>query len=339
MPGSILGAGASVASASMQADAANHATDTQLQMYQQTRSDLMPYMSAGIAPVNNLSSLLGYGGAPNTGGVSGYNSSTSALPTYNPGAPYTSPTPTAAGIGQAITGGVSALGPNGQPNITPGVNGAPATGTWPDGTPITPTQMTYIRGLGTPTGQSGLPGYSAGVTNSGLPVSGSNVTGPTQQTGAVGASLSALNGYNPSATGNPMLDALRNYPGYQFAQQEGVNALDRSAASKGLVLSGGQLRAVTQYGQGLADQLFPQYFNQNLQLSQLGEDAAARVGNAGSNAASGAASSMMAAGTANASGIAGAANQIGSRLPSWDPFGSNGTGSTGQTSGPDFGWT
>lgn len=41
-------------------------------------------------------------------------------------------------------------------------------------------------------------------------------------------------------------------PGYQFRKQEGVNALDASAAARGRLQSGAQDRAVTRYGQDYA---------------------------------------------------------------------------------------
>jgi len=50
-------------------------------------------------------------------------------------------------------------------------------------------------------------------------------------------------------------------PSYSFRQQEGINALDRSAASRGRVLSGAQDRAVTRYGSNLASQEFGNVFN------------------------------------------------------------------------------
>jgi len=50
-------------------------------------------------------------------------------------------------------------------------------------------------------------------------------------------------------------------PGYDFRMQEGVNALDRSAASRGRVLSGAQDRAVTRYGSDLASQEYGNAFN------------------------------------------------------------------------------
>ena len=50
-------------------------------------------------------------------------------------------------------------------------------------------------------------------------------------------------------------------PSYEFRQQEGINALDRSAASRGRVLSGAQDRAVTRYASDLASQEYGNAFN------------------------------------------------------------------------------
>lgn len=49
-------------------------------------------------------------------------------------------------------------------------------------------------------------------------------------------------------------------PSYEFRQQEGINALDRSAASRGRLLSGGQDRAVTRYASDLASQEYGNAF-------------------------------------------------------------------------------
>lgn len=107
-----------------------------------------------------------------------------------------------------------------------------------------------------------------------------------------------------------MMSALQNYPGYQFTQQQGQQALDRSEAAKGQLLSGGQLKDTAAYNQGLASQLFQQYFGNNYQLASLGENAGAQTGNYGAQAASGAANAQMAGGAAAASGIVGANNAI-----------------------------
>jgi hypothetical protein len=50
-------------------------------------------------------------------------------------------------------------------------------------------------------------------------------------------------------------------PGYAFRLQEGLKALDRSAAARGGLLSGATLRGAQRYGQDLASQEFTNAFN------------------------------------------------------------------------------
>jgi hypothetical protein len=57
-------------------------------------------------------------------------------------------------------------------------------------------------------------------------------------------------------------------PAYEFRMEEGVNALDRSAASRGRLLSGAQDRAVTRYGSNLASQEYTNAFNRQLATYQ-----------------------------------------------------------------------
>ena len=62
-------------------------------------------------------------------------------------------------------------------------------------------------------------------------------------------------------------------PGYQFRLAEGQKALERSAASKGKLLSGGSLKAATRYGQDYAtndyDNFLRRYYNRaNFQQQQ-----------------------------------------------------------------------
>lgn len=70
------------------------------------------------------------------------------------------------------------------------------------------------------------------------------------------------------ATGNAAAtSAFQSSPGYQFQLGQGLQALDRSAAAKGLLGSGNALTAAEQYGQGLANQ---DYGNWLGRLSGLG---------------------------------------------------------------------
>lgn len=57
------------------------------------------------------------------------------------------------------------------------------------------------------------------------------------------------------------MDQFQQDPGYAFRLSEGLKALDRSAAARGGLLSGNQLRGVTQFGQDLASQEYTNAFN------------------------------------------------------------------------------
>jgi hypothetical protein len=60
-------------------------------------------------------------------------------------------------------------------------------------------------------------------------------------------------------------------PGYTFQVQQGVNALDRSAASRGMVNSGAQQQAITNYGQQMGNTAYQNWINQLEYLAGAGE--------------------------------------------------------------------
>jgi hypothetical protein len=59
----------------------------------------------------------------------------------------------------------------------------------------------------------------------------------------------------------PSLSDLQMDPGYAFRLQQGTAALDRSAAARGGVTSGGNIKAQTDYAQGSASQEYQNAFN------------------------------------------------------------------------------
>jgi hypothetical protein len=108
-------------------------------------------------------------------------------------------------------------------------------------------------------------------------------------------------------------------PGYAFRMSEGMKALDRTAASRGGLLSGATLRGATRFGQDMASQEYTNAFNryQTNRANQLnplqslmgaGQTAAGNVGNAGQNYATNAGNAYMNAANARASGYVGSAN-------------------------------
>jgi hypothetical protein len=59
--------------------------------------------------------------------------------------------------------------------------------------------------------------------------------------------------------------AFQNYldsTGYNFQLGQGVNAVNQSAAARGLLHSGATLKALTNYGQNMGKSYFSQYLNQ-----------------------------------------------------------------------------
>lgn len=56
-------------------------------------------------------------------------------------------------------------------------------------------------------------------------------------------------------------EALAGVPGYQFAQEQGLDALNRRANSRGMLASGNNTQDILKFSQGLADQNYFNYLN------------------------------------------------------------------------------
>lgn len=145
---------------------------------------------------------------------------------------------------------------------------------------------------------------------------------PFVQTGTGALSqLANLWGIGPGGTagGGPnaaaAMSQLTQFPGYQFGLSQGIQGLDRSAASRGLTLSGAQLKGAQQYGTDYAmQQAWQPYVSQLNTLSSLGENAAAMTGNAGAAAAQAAGGYQAGAGIAQAGGQVQTSNILGQAL-------------------------
>jgi hypothetical protein len=110
-------------------------------------------------------------------------------------------------------------------------------------------------------------------------------------------------------------------PGYAFRMSEGLKALDRQAAARGGLISGGALKASQRYGQDLASQEYMNAFNryQTNRANQLqpleslmgrSQTAAQLLGTAGQNYASGAGQALQNVGMAKGSAYVGGANTL-----------------------------
>jgi len=89
--------------------------------------------------------------------------------------------------------------------------------------------------------------------------------------------MGALNGGDYSS--------FKQSPDYQFSLGQGLQALDRSAAARGSLYSGGHSADVLNYATGLADQNYNSYYGKLQQLAGMGQGAAANLGSIGANQA------------------------------------------------------
>lgn len=305
MIGSLIGAGASIAGSLIQGDAATSAAQTQAQaaqaaaqeqlqaaqlaantslsIYGSTKASLSPYTNTGTAALNQLAMLYG-------------------LPVYT--------TPSAASQTPVVPGlngpsSAAALGGSGPFGSLAGGTGAASNltgrGTAGGQGATTAQQIAELAALGGPgaiqkylaanaslTPDQQLAGLKQLIASEPRISAAFNqwlntpMTTPGTDTGVPTPAVAGTGIPNTAA----MFTALENFPGYQFGLQQGQAALDRSAASQGLLLSGAQLQAAQEFGTNYGlQQGWAPYISQLNALSGLGENAAAGAGNAGTAAA------------------------------------------------------
>jgi len=133
--------------------------------------------------------------------------------------------------------------------------------------------------------------------------------------------LQALLGIGPGGAGG-MQSTLAATPGYQFAFQQGEDALTNSLAARG-VGGGNAAKAIAGYGQGLASQTYQQQIANLLGLTGIGESAAAQQGSFGTSTGNSLASLLTGSGNAQAAGIIGQGNALAGGINSLGQAGLN----------------
>lgn len=113
--------------------------------------------------------------------------------------------------------------------------------------------------------------------------------------------------------GDP-LTALQSAPGYQFRLGEGMKALERSAAARGTLLTGGTLKGLNRFAQDYASNEYQNRYNQLFGLAGLGQNAAGAQAGANSAYATNAGDLQTQIGNAQAAGTVGGANALNQAL-------------------------
>jgi hypothetical protein len=115
--------------------------------------------------------------------------------------------------------------------------------------------------------------------------------------------------------------SVQNDPGYQWAQQQGQQGIERWLAAKGLTNSGRALKAASQFNTGNATKFFNDAFTRNMQGNQQqfnmlqapvgwGQASANQTGAAGQAMASTVGNNLIGAGDAQAAGRIGGWNAL-----------------------------
>ena len=119
------------------------------------------------------------------------------------------------------------------------------------------------------------------------------------------------------------MDQYKQDPGYAFRLAEGQKALERTAAARGGLISGGALKAAERFGQDMGSQEYTNAFNRYqteraarlnpLQsLTGMAQTTANTLGTTGANMASNVGNAYQSAANARSSGYVGGANALSS---------------------------
>lgn len=234
--GGAIGSNAANEAARLQAEALNRGIDLQTAQWLQQQGNLAPYLQAGQQGLSQLQQLAGREQPGLPGATPAFTNAGVPLPSVMPGW-----TPqTYGGYTPGATPEASQYGYQGPQ--APGAEGyrwTPGQGPSAADYRYTPGQTPDAAGYGWTPGQAPSAAqyrYTAGAV--------------------------------PTLSGKEL---LANDPGVQFRQDEARKALEGSAAARGDLLSGGNLKALQSRSQDLASQEYGQAWNRASQQAQLRE--------------------------------------------------------------------
>ena len=264
-----------------QADSADRAAELQREQFERGVELQEPFRQGGLQGQNRLMTLLGLGGTAQYDDTA-YNK---ALADYNASLSRLDPSQFTTGGG----GGGGYYTSSGDQEIYQGGTG----------------------GTGGTFDQAGYDTARAGIVapnREQFKLAGGDVNDP-------------MFGKYATAEYTPAMFAKGQDPGYQFRLKEGMQGLERSAASRGGLLSGGTLKGIQRYGQDMASQEYQNAFNRYQaertgtlnpyqSLAGVGQSTANTLGTMGMNYANQAGEAYQGAANARASGYIGGANAM-----------------------------
>lgn len=223
-------------SAQLQAELGQEGVNLQTEQYNNSLTNAWPFLESGYGAEANLDYLLGINPQGN------YPTAPSFLSA--PGIPgVAAGTPTTPAISSGSTVPLSTLVNAGTSDNPVGARGGQVQ-------PTTPITVNPGGGRGTTTTTPGMAPLSS-LVNPAL--------------GGFGSLLSPYPGGQFTA---PTLAQAEQQPGYQFQLQQGLSALQNSAAARGGLLTGSTLTDINNYAQGAAQTDYSNVYNQMLNTYQ-----------------------------------------------------------------------
>jgi hypothetical protein len=302
--GALISSNASKKAAGAQAAAADRATELQREMFERQVELQAPWRNAGISGLNRLTYLLGLS-PTGYGGGSGLPTMESAeeirarlLPRFTP-------------AGVSPTGGVV-----GYPLPTSGQPGMPGSG-YTDPETVARSGQGY-NPFAPQAGQAAVDeaGLQAAIDaemarqKRAYDLANKNAIGKAEKDPQYGSLLDKFG-----------MDDFEADPGYQFRQDEGLKALERSAAARGGLLSGRAMKDTMRFSQGLASDEYGRSFdrfrlnqgdtfNRLAAIAGVGQTATQQTSAAAGRYGDAAAGNIIGAGNAMAAGRIGSANAL-----------------------------
>ena len=130
-------------------------------------------------------------------------------------------------------------------------------------------------------------------------------------------------------------------PSYKFRLDEGLKALQRTAAARGGLLSGGTMKEAMRYGQGLASTEYGNAYNRLASLAGVGQTATNQMSGAAGTYGSNVGNLMTSGAAARASGYVGGANAMTNSLGQYLNYTQNQNllNMLANRSTPNYGWS
>lgn len=291
--GALISSSASRDAAGQQSDAANRATDIQNAQWQQTQNNLRPFLQLGTSAINPLLQAMGYRVSPNA----------SNAPAETRDQVY------------------NRLLPQYTHTVDSGVTIDPNFRTWGGADNGFSYNLDAIHPGGS----------STSIDYNGLNSAVDDAMQRQQASSYGNWDLDPNNILNQAFKAPTAEDAAQT-PGYQFTLKQGLQAVDSSAAARGLGVSGANIRGAADYATGLANSTYNDVFsralntfntnygsaanrvNRLLGLVGSGQNAAATNGSLGAQTANSIGDTLMSGANAAAAGRVGSANALASGL-------------------------